>query len=213
MPFDQEKLDLLNYFIKERESIRIKKEAAEPWPWTQDPILQKNKFCNIFRECDKTSRWIAKNWREPHATDPDLWFAFVIARRVLNWPASMEALGYPVPWNKDHFLKVTKDLQQSGGKTFDTAYQLLVQGQKGDNVENMIKHILDRLWNDRQNIRPRSNYTLRSFYTRLYSYKYMGSFYTGQVIADLKYAQMKDAEDWETFAVPGPGSMRGLNIV
>ena len=32
-------------------------------------------------------------------------------------------------------------------------------------------------------------------------------------MADLKYAQLKNATDWDSFAVPGPGSERGLNRV
>ena len=40
----------------------------------------------------------------------------------------------------------------------------------------------------------------------------LGSFITGQIIADVKYAGvLKSAADWTMFAVPGPGSRRGLN--
>jgi len=41
----------------------------------------------------------------------------------------------------------------------------------------------------------------------------MGGFYAGQVVADLKYAQLQGAPDWWTFAVSGPGSRRGLDRV
>jgi hypothetical protein len=42
----------------------------------------------------------------------------------------------------------------------------------------------------------------------------LGSFMRGQLIADLKYLPfMLNAIDWWTWATPGPGSMRGLNIV
>ena len=43
---------------------------------------------------DRTTRWIADNWRTPHVDDPDVWFAMVIARFV-NWPDTLAALGYP----------------------------------------------------------------------------------------------------------------------
>lgn len=208
-----EKVQEFIAFIQERENVRIRKEGGQPRPWTSDPILNEYKFCNVHREDDKTTRWVAQNWRTPHAADPDLWFALVIARRALNWPGSMEALGYPVPWNPDHFLKVTSHLEEIGAKTYDTAYQLLVQGQKGNKAEMMIKHILNPLWVSRDYIRPRPGDTLGFFFRRLSSFKYMGSFYTGQVIADLKYVQLLDADDWSSFAVPGPGSERGLNRV
>jgi hypothetical protein len=37
---------------------------------------------------------------------------------------------------------------------------------------------------------------------------------TAQIVADLKYLPtFRKASDWWTFAAPGPGSMKGLNIV
>jgi len=215
--FDTQRISNLNpierfqYYIEEREAIRIRKENDSSWPWSEDPIFQKFKFTCVHRENDRTTRWIADNWRWPHREDPDLWFALVIARRTLNWPASMDALGYPVPWNPIIFIGRMLTRVHAGKKCFDTAYQLLVQGKKGDKAKMMVKYILDPLWNAREEIRPRQDDTLRSFFDRLSAFKYMGLFYTGQVIADLKYVQLTTASDWQTFAVPGPGSERGLN--
>ena len=45
-------------YCKERESIRIKRESGESFPWSEDPILQKGRFLNVFREDDKVSRSI-----------------------------------------------------------------------------------------------------------------------------------------------------------
>jgi hypothetical protein len=209
-----DRVEALNRFIEERERVRVAKESGAPWPWTQDPILQRYKFCNIMRECDKTTRWIAANWRTPYAHDPHLWFAMVIARRALNWPGSMEALGYPVPWNSAEFFNLIRTRASANLKCYDTAYQLLVQGKKGDKAENMVKYILDPLWEAREQIRPRPGDTLKSFSERLSGFKFMGLFYCGQVVADLKYVYpLNEATDWQTFALPGPGSERGLNRI
>ena len=58
-------LDRYCYWQTERESIRIKKESAvlSP-PWTDDPILQEFKFCQVFREDDRTTRWFRTHIRE-----------------------------------------------------------------------------------------------------------------------------------------------------
>ncbi len=212
--FEQvQRINDFNAFVEERERIRVKKEAGKPRPWTNDPIFQQYKFCNIHREDDRTTKWIRENWRNPHQNDPDLWFAMVMARRVLNWPPCMGALGYPVPWNPEDFLHVIQTRTAAGLKCYDTAYQLLVQGRKGDKAVNMVKYILAPLWAARDRIRPHADDSLRSFFSVLSSFKYMGLFYTGQVVADLKYVQLTTASDWHTFAVPGPGSERGLNRV
>ena len=42
-------------WCKERESIRITRNDGHPYPWTDDPIFQKGRFLNTFREDDKGS--------------------------------------------------------------------------------------------------------------------------------------------------------------
>ena len=49
--------NIINYII-ERNNIYIKKELNnEKAPWTNDITLQKYKFCNIYRQLDKCSRY------------------------------------------------------------------------------------------------------------------------------------------------------------
>ena len=48
--FIAEELDRYFYWQEERESIRRKKENGLPAPWTDDPILQEFKFCQVYRE-------------------------------------------------------------------------------------------------------------------------------------------------------------------
>ncbi len=39
-------------FCREREKIRLARESGAPLPWTDDPIFQKGRFLNVFREDD-----------------------------------------------------------------------------------------------------------------------------------------------------------------
>ncbi|MDD4734840.1 MAG: putative DNA base hypermodification protein [Kiritimatiellae bacterium] len=47
-------------FCKERDSIRRKREAGEPPPWTQDVIFQRGRFLNVFREDDKGTKAVLR---------------------------------------------------------------------------------------------------------------------------------------------------------
>lgn len=51
-------------YAREREAIRIAKEAGQPrHRWTVDAVLTQYRFCNIFREDDKVTRWFADHVR------------------------------------------------------------------------------------------------------------------------------------------------------
>ena len=52
------------WYARERYSVFLKKNAGEPRPWTEDYYLDRFKFCNVFREDDRTTIWLRENVRE-----------------------------------------------------------------------------------------------------------------------------------------------------
>lgn len=196
-------------FIKERHAIWEKRNSGQPKPWTEDPILQQYKFCNVYRELDRQTIWYAQHWRR---SDPDAWFASLVFRFV-NWGDTCEELGYPVPWNPKRFLKVLNGRKKRGEKVFSSAYMISTHGVKKPKPEYLADS-LDKIWASRKNVRYRKGEPLAEMHKRLMECFDVGSFLAGQVIADVKYLpEFKDAEDWWTFAASGPGSKRGLNRV
>lgn len=88
---DIPRINELSTFMKKRQNIYLKrKDGAEP-PWTDDPILQTGRFCNVFREQDTVTIWIDQNIRKPYASHPHLWFMLCIAR-IINWPPTLAHL-------------------------------------------------------------------------------------------------------------------------
>ena len=67
-------------FIDERHMIYLRRLRGKEYPWTTDPILQKYKFTNVFRENDATTVWFRENIREPMRDDPDVVMATIIFR-------------------------------------------------------------------------------------------------------------------------------------
>jgi len=202
----------LLYWIKERDAIRLRRAAGQPRPWSDNPIFREWSFCNVRRECDRITTWIREKWREPHAGDPDLWFAMAVARLV-NWTDSLAAIGYPVPWDRGHFIAVLQARAARGEKVWGDAYNISNGGQSVPKVEH-VAGVLDKLWARRKPLRPRPDDSLQSFYGRLKDMDGFASFMAAQVVADTKFAEpLRSARDWWTFAAPGPGSKRGLNRV
>lgn len=209
------RVDDLMYWINERHSIYMARQAGKPKPWTADEILLNFRFCNVYRELDTVTAWIAENWRDPNTGDPNLWFNMVIAR-LLNWPETLGELKYTHRWNKGGFISTLHKRRDRGDKVFSSAYIVSTNGHAMDKVEYLAEYVLDPLWDDRKDIQPRHGDTLAAFHTRLMSYDGMGSFMAAQVVADVKHAQdsaLSYASDWYTWAAPGPGSLRGMNRV
>jgi hypothetical protein len=57
--------------------IEKKNEKKEP-PWTEDEILKQFKFCQVFREDDRTTRWFREHIRDPLKDSPDVVMATII---------------------------------------------------------------------------------------------------------------------------------------
>lgn len=201
-------------FILERESIRHCKENGLPRAkWTKDPILAKYRFCNVHREDDRVTRWIARNWREPFKDDLDLWFAMVFAR-LFNLPSTLDAVGEVTPSWKPAAVQRILERQKAKGPIFNGAYIVSTNGHAMEKVPYLFEYVLGPLWANRKSLRPKDGDTLKDYHAKLMKYDGLGSFMAAQVVADLKYvAPLSNALDWWTFAASGPGSRRGLNRV
>ena len=47
-------------WCRERERIRTRRESGAPPPWTEDPVFQKGRFLNVFREDDRGTRAVLR---------------------------------------------------------------------------------------------------------------------------------------------------------
>lgn len=205
----QRPLDRFAYWINERSRIQILRRRTLTPPWTQDPILQRFKFCNVHREHDRVTTWVRKNWRDTHYDDPMAWFSMGVAR-LINWPDSLAELGYPVPWDPEHVRAVLQRRKASGAQVFTGAYMITNAGMKASKVDTVV-HLLSNL--HRLQEPPVLGDTLQAAHAKLRAADCagMGSFIAAQVVADAKHMLLlRTAPDWWDWAAPGPGSARGL---
>lgn len=205
---DEQHFATLMHWIRERERIRIAKDACKPWPWTADPILREWRFCNVNRCDDTVTRWIFEHVIALHRDSPTLWFNLTIAR-LINWPDSLQALGYFDAWDPERFVA---GLQGRKGKVWTSAYMIPAGPEGIPKARYLADVTLSSLWDARSRcpIDGRCN----SWGRFLELARGIGGFLANQIVTDVKYSPaLEHAPDWSTFVIAGPGTSRGLNRI
>lgn len=207
-------LERLVYFIKERESIRIKRSLGLPAPWTDDPVLSKFRFCNMKRADDRVSQWLLRNWYKPHKDHANTLAAVVLARHF-NLPESLEYVGRyvyrsgPPDWTA---IKLAMRERKNYGNVFNAAY--MIRGVGGIDKTGMVIDLVAKpLFASSLESRVVHSESMEKTHECLRCFWGMGSFLAGQVVADLRWALSGSWRDRNTWAPIGPGSRRGMNRV
>ena len=192
-------------FIRKREEVRLNREAGKPKPWTDDPILQHYRFCNVRREDDKVSIWIQTNWLDKYRGHPSMSRAILLSR-MINWPDTLEEIGFPFYWNKQVYAGKIRERMDRGDKTWTGAYMITAESN-GNPKELSVCETVDQL-----NFKLPS--TCLGTWKALQTLPRIGSFMAAQFVADAKHTPLLDwSTDRNTFCAPGPGSQKGLNII
>ena len=209
-------LDRYCYWQTERESIRIKKESdVLPSPWTDDPILQEFKFCQVFREDDRTTRWFRNHIREPMRNEEDVLMATIIFRWFNLIETGRTLIDHDLlrKWNrKKAIYEITKQPKWITG-----AY--IIKTPNGMDKVTGVAECISHIWKARESILSRlheklakGESSLEDTWLILRDYPYMGPFMAYEVVTDLRHTYLlENANDIMTWANAGPGAMRGLN--
>ena len=217
-------IDRFVAFIEERENIRQRRLSGKPWPWTNDDIMQSYRFTNIHREDDKVSLHYQKSIRNRYGEHPMVLPATVAYRwfnristcdAFFNEPTLANETIFEEYINTNNLLILQHCLAKLPTPHVTGAY--IINGKpgfsKGLGVLEYVYSWCQRDWMGQWQHWKEHTPFLRDVYDWIIG-EGLGSFMRGQIIADLKYVPfMLNAPDWWIWATPGPGSMKGLNIV
>lgn len=200
----------------ERYLIKLRRELALPRSeWTADPVLQRYRFCNVFREDDKTTRWFRQWVRDPLRNDARRVLLSTIIFRWFNLISTGEKLlpmlqaGTFNPTLMRHELAATSPLVTG-------AY--MIKTPTGMNKLEGIIWCVNRLIDDGIVERIADELETEGFdpslqwmHAVLCEAPYMGPFMSYEVVTDLRHTCLgRHATDVESWASPGPGCARGL---
>lgn len=201
-------------YMVEREGIRIRKEAGEPRPWTDDPILNEYSFTNVRRADDRTTQTFKRTFYEPNvsaASVGDVLFNCALAR-FFGRAEPVLHIGWQKAWDADAVVERARSWQ---GSLFTSAYVITNNGQKGDKVEFVCRKVLTPLWRVRSEIAEaaiREN-GWRFLIGLLKQLPGLGGtgFMAKEVAQDFMLATGWIPRDRDTYTPIGKGARRGLN--
>ena len=204
-------VDRYVYWIEERERIRhLKEEVRQEPPWTMDPILREFKFCQVFREDDRTTRWFRHHIREPLRNDPEVFMA-TVAFRFFNLIETGETLldhNLHIEWDRE---KAIQEIRKQN-KWVTGAY-IVKSPNRMDKVTG-VAECVSHIWAERERILKDFSRlkSLCDAWNYLLRFPYIGPFVSYEMVTDLRHTYLlENAEDILSWANAGPGAMRGLN--
>lgn len=199
-------LDSFFYWARERYKVFLAKETGAPKPWTSEEVLQNFRFCNVFREDDKVTRWFRDNVREPHRDRQAIGFACT-AFRYFNLPSTaerLEAADLFMNWDAELAQEVVKDC-----KPLITGAYMVKTPLRRPKMEGICE-ILQPVWDRHQE--TTQIHTLAEMHGWLMQFPWIGPFMAYQAVCDMRYTSLlQEAEDINTWTSLGPGSARGIS--
>ena len=119
----EENVERFFYWINERHAIYQRRNMGLPRSeWTDDPILQKYKFTNPFRENDRVTVWMRENWTKPNDNkrSAEIIFNCCLFRMVGTSEFAQEHgwVDFSTNWDSEHTKSLIKNRIAKGKRTF-----------------------------------------------------------------------------------------------
>jgi len=195
---------------------------------TKDPILQKYRFTNVFRELDKTTDWFRRNVREEMRDSPDVLLATVVFR-MFNRISTGEAIFNHLDFDKNNAFAVflqTGDLRRMkkdvkaicGDGPYVTGAYIITSPPgftKLDGILEILKNFREESgWRDAAKQMIKEKMSLQTAWLWFKMQPWLGTFHSYEIVTDLRHTNLLcHANDVMSWCNVGPGARRGLNRI
>lgn len=200
----------------ERQEIFYKKLKGLPPPYSNDPIYQTYKFCNVYRASDRVSQFLIKNViYEKRTTPKDVLFRIFLFRllnRIETWQQLEKGLG-DISLGNFSFNRYSKALEKIKVKQpiYGSAFILCANKAFGyDKKHQNHLALLDSVFNRKKIINKLiSSKTFKAMFEILKDLSLIGNFMAYQIAIDFNYSEVFDFTE-NDFTIAGPGAERGI---
>jgi hypothetical protein len=211
--------DLYWAFAARRQAIFERRIEGFPPPWTDDPILQRFKFCNVFRAADRVSQYLIRHvaYRQQNDCAADRLFQIVAFRTFSNistWEGLIKRLGR-APTLEDlasGTVEVALDaIKAERGGLYTGAFILCANkafgfDEKHKNHVALFKHMF---FTHAAAERILAATSLEKVVRLLETFPLTGQFMSYQIAIDLNYSSFLTFNE-NDFTQAGPGALRGM---
>lgn len=206
-------------FASRRQSAFERRVLGAPWPWTDDPILQIYKFCNVYRAADRVSQYMIQHvgYDKTDSSAADRVFQIVAFRTFSNidtWEGVKQALGGPPTLgdlSSGSFENALDLVKARKGRLYTGAFILCANKvfghqEKHRNHIALFKHMFFEKEFAKRILGANS---LESIVKHLETFPLIGPFMAYQTAIDLNYSNLFYFDE-NDYTQAGPGAARGL---
>jgi len=213
------------YWMKERMDIFWKKLHNEEQPWTEDPILKLHKFTNVYRCLDRTSQYLLKNviYNGKKYSDEEMIWRILLFKhfnRGETWDLLLKQFGDITNDIKiDDIDKYLIKCLNEKETLYSNAYMMTSQMSDRPEIQALKltrKHSIyfhyfkTELFGKNLIGEMTESKSFEELFNVIMKMTATGNFTSYQYATDLNYSNVFNFDD-NSFTVPGPGSLRGMD--
>lgn len=213
-------------FARERHEIYLRRKAGSASPWTDDPILHRYRFTNVYRELDNVTLWFAANARNRYEGDNVATLMATVVFRLFNRNITGEAIFNQTSFGNrtafEEFLHTGDSgvmkpsiLSFCGRGPYCTGAYIINSPNGMDKLTGVLQ-MIQWVWDGRADVFRAIEQagTLEATWSAFTKFPHIADFTSYEFVTDLRWTDLLyNAPDILTWANPGPGAMRGLNRI
>ncbi|MBO7551081.1 MAG: hypothetical protein J6T62_06120 [Fibrobacter sp.] len=217
---NEEILKYYFYFIQERMNVFWHKLNGES-NLTEDPILKKYKFTNVYRACDRTSQYLIKNviYKDISAYSAEdvllRILIFKIFNKIETWDYLSKALPEPITIKSfdPHFISQILSKRQKNYPIFNNAYMMTGSHQLYNYLSSKHEKWLTMVKKEFIDTSTFSRIleisSLGKLFNLLRAKSFLGDFLAYQYSIDFNYSPFINFSE-NSFVKAGIGAIRGI---
>lgn len=206
------------YFINERHSIFERRLSDTPFClWTEDSVLKKARFCNVFRMLDRGSQisidYMNRISSGSYSELDELTFAFAYRKtnNKAGWSEAISMLGIPDHSNISDWVVEATSI---GIELKDQSpYHVCCGVPKGETIISALSKQLSSRLKDGSFDRVIEQKTFDDKIDAMLRFERVGRFTAQQILTDYGYGRSGNKQCENDGVVAGPGSLRGLSLL